>query len=125
MKLDKNFFMILICFIILLLSSNTIASEGRYKYVEYDNAYGELLLHNTKAGLTIHIETANDYGSTCEFDGVCQYRDGKIICVSQDVIENHDYFIGIEVHKNILKIIHYYPYVCGMRGNIDGKYIKQ
>lgn len=128
MKLRKIFFLLLVCVVFFSLTSHGVASpEGRYKYVEYDDVFGELVLFSTEElnSTVVKIQTATTDGYTCDFAGLCNFNGGKIVCVNADVLYDSNYFIEIHQLENALEITHIYPHICGMRGSILGKYIKK
>ena len=128
MKLHKMFLLTFVCVVFFSLTTHSIASpEGRYKYVEYGkDVFGELVLFSAEElGSIVKIKTVSTDGYTCEFAGLCNFREEKIVCVNADVLEDSSWFIEIHQLGNTLEITHTYSGVCGLHGAIKGKYIKK
>ena len=128
MKLRKMFLLTLVCVVFFSFATHSSASpEGRYQYVEHGkDVAGELVLFSAEdLGSIVKIQTVSTDGYTCEFAGLCAFREEKIVCVNADVLDDSSRFIEIHRLGNTLEITRAYSGVCGLHGAVTGKYIKK
>ncbi len=95
-------------------------STGAYAYKE-DGLTGqlELIANREKPGnYYATINTVNgETGDTCDFEGECVFKDGKLICTDDMVKEDPDNYIEIVPKaRDNLEITKQYMGECGMKG---------
>ena len=101
-------------------------TAGKYNYKQGYSGYAKIGQFNQKDGsVDIEINTVNEKGNSCSYNGNCIIKGRKIFCKGDsegdDIVNN---FIGINILEYGIEIFNETPIYCGMGVRMSGIYIK-